>query len=200
MSSLPITLGTLLLLFSVYSTSVEGNCRPGPPGPRVAGATYVRWGRTSCPTELGTQLLYAGRAAGPHHYHQGGGANLLCLPDVPDYLHTVYTVQNHASLYGVEYQLPRWWSLPGPTAQHHGQRSTLGILERTTEIIIGFNLSVLTKILNWWRERRGMWMVCWFTFLKPPATLVWTALPTMLEKNSPVQYVPSEHCNNYIHW
>ena len=36
----------------------------GPPGPRVAGATYVRWGRTSCPTELGTTLLYAGRAAG----------------------------------------------------------------------------------------------------------------------------------------
>ena len=92
MSSLPITLGTLLLLFSVYSTSVEGNCRPGPPGPRVAGATYVRWGRTSCPTELGTQLLYAGRAAGPHHYHQGGGANLLCLPDVPDYLYTLCTL------------------------------------------------------------------------------------------------------------
>ena len=89
----------------LYPSSVEGNCPPGPPGPRVAGATYVRWGRTSCPTEQGTQLLYAGRAAGPLHSHQGGGANLLCLPDIPDYLHTVYTVQNHAPLCGVEYHL-----------------------------------------------------------------------------------------------
>ena len=28
----------------------------GPPGPCVAGATYVRWGRTSCPTGNGTEL------------------------------------------------------------------------------------------------------------------------------------------------
>ena len=32
----------------------------GPPGPSVAGATYVRWGRTTCPTGNGTELLYAG--------------------------------------------------------------------------------------------------------------------------------------------
>ena len=58
---------------------------PGPPGPRVAGATYVRWGRTSCPTGNGTELLYSGRAAGPHTNQKGGGSNLLCLPDNPEW-------------------------------------------------------------------------------------------------------------------
>ena len=58
----------------------------GPPGPRVAGATYVRWGRITCPIENGTQLLYAGRAAGPSHNQQGGGVDLLCLPNNPEYL------------------------------------------------------------------------------------------------------------------
>ena len=77
----------------------------GPPGPRVAGATYVRWGRTICPTGNGTELLYSGRAAGPHTTQKGGGSNLLCLPDNPEYLHTVNTV-DHGVIYGVEYHLP----------------------------------------------------------------------------------------------
>ena len=76
---------------------------PGPPGPCVAGATYVRWGRTTCPTELGTELLYAGRAAGPLWSNRGGGVDLLCLPSNPDYL-TANSVHNALSpLYGVEY-------------------------------------------------------------------------------------------------
>ena len=31
-------------------------------GPPAGGAVYTRWGRTTCPTGQGTQLLYAGRA------------------------------------------------------------------------------------------------------------------------------------------
>ena len=77
----------------------------GPPGPRVAGATYVRWGRTTCPTGNGTELLYSGRAAGSLYTQRGGGANLLCLPNTPDYLASVDTVDRHVSVYGVEYHL-----------------------------------------------------------------------------------------------
>ena len=77
----------------------------GPPGPRVAGATYVRWGRTTCPTGNGTELLYAGRAAGPQYTQKGGGANLLCLPDNPDYLPTSNTVAEHSFVYGAEYHV-----------------------------------------------------------------------------------------------
>ena len=65
----------------------------GPPGPRVAGATYVRWGRTTCPTGNETELLYVGRAAGSRYTQKGGGANLLCLPlNNPEYLPASNTV------------------------------------------------------------------------------------------------------------
>ena len=77
----------------------------GPPGPRVAGATYVRWGRTMCPTGNGTELLYAGRAAGPKYSQKGRGANLLCLPDNPEYLPTSNIIAQHGILYGVEYHV-----------------------------------------------------------------------------------------------
>ena len=75
----------------------------GPPGPRVAGATYVRWGRTTCPTELETELLYAGRAAGPRYTFQGGGANLLCLPNNPEYFTANSPSNGAARLFGVEF-------------------------------------------------------------------------------------------------
>ena len=78
---------------------------PGPPGPRVAGATYVRWGRTTCPTTLGTELLYAGRAAGPIFTQQGGGVDLLCLPSNPEYLSANSPHNDQAPLHGVEMQL-----------------------------------------------------------------------------------------------
>ena len=34
----------------------------GPPGPRSAGVTYTRWGKTTCPSVPGTELVYKGRA------------------------------------------------------------------------------------------------------------------------------------------
>ena len=38
---------------------------PGPTGPRVeCGQIYVRWGRTTCPENQATQLVYSGRAEG----------------------------------------------------------------------------------------------------------------------------------------
>jgi hypothetical protein len=64
----------------------------------------VRWGRTTCPTELGTQLLYAGRAAGPNYSQQGGGADLLCLPNNPEYLSANSRHNGQARLQGVEIQ------------------------------------------------------------------------------------------------
>ena len=55
----------------------------GPPGPRSGGATYIRWGQTTCPDTEGTELVYAGRAAGTSHSHEGGTSDYLCLPDEP---------------------------------------------------------------------------------------------------------------------
>ena len=39
----------------------------GPPGPRSGGVVYTRWGKTSCPSVSGTELVYAGRSQLPLH-------------------------------------------------------------------------------------------------------------------------------------
>ena len=58
----------------------------GAQGPPTGGTTYIRWGRTTCPSGNGTELLYSGRAGGNYHDHSGGAANYLCMPDDPDHL------------------------------------------------------------------------------------------------------------------
>ena len=72
----------------------------GPPG---GGATYIRWGRTTCPTANGTQLVYSGRAGGTYRLHKGGAANYLCMPDDPDHLQYQSGVQGRSHITGVEY-------------------------------------------------------------------------------------------------
>ena len=57
----------------------------GPSGPVSGGATYTRWGRTSCPNITGTSLVYSGRAGKSWHTHSGGGGNYQCLPNNPQY-------------------------------------------------------------------------------------------------------------------
>ena len=107
-----------MLLSSLGQTGLtgqKGDTGPaGPPGPTAGGVTaggvtaggavYTRWGRTTCPNITGTQLVYAGRAAGSWYSYSGGGANYLCLPDDPNYLrYTNGTQGNRAYLYGAEY-------------------------------------------------------------------------------------------------
>ena len=73
----------------------------GPPGPSSGGVAYTRWGTTSCPTTLGTELLYEGRA-GKAFFNQGGGGNYQCMPNDPEYDH-VFTpgVQGYSSVFGL---------------------------------------------------------------------------------------------------
>ena len=77
----------------------------GPPGPASGGATYTRWGRTSCPTTAGTSLVYSGRAGKSHFTHSGGGVNYQCLPNNPEYGRYAPGVQSQAPIYGVEYEI-----------------------------------------------------------------------------------------------
>ena len=79
----------------------------GPPGPRSGGVTYVRWGKSSCPSVTGTELVYAGRAAGTFYNKPGGGSNYLCLPDVPEYtLRYTPGSQSYSEIHGAEYEGP----------------------------------------------------------------------------------------------
>ena len=75
----------------------------GAQGPPTGGATYIRWGKTVCPSDQGTQLVYSGRAAGTHYQHQGGATNYLCMPGDPDHLQFTSGAQEYNTLAGVEY-------------------------------------------------------------------------------------------------
>ena len=78
----------------------------GQPGPRSGGVVYTRWGKSSCPSIAGTELVYAGRAGGSHYTH-GGAANYLCMPLDPEYtLQYRGGVQGYNYVYGTEYDVP----------------------------------------------------------------------------------------------
>ena len=68
------------------------------------GTTYIRWGRTTCPTNHGTELVYSGRAGATRYDHKGGAANYLCMSDNPDHSLFQVGVQTERNyIAGVEY-------------------------------------------------------------------------------------------------
>lgn len=80
---------------------------PGPEVPRSGGTAYIRWGKSSCESVSGTELVYSGRAAGNLYSSKGGGGTYLCLPDEPEYSQPFYIVPRGGSkLYGVQYRNP----------------------------------------------------------------------------------------------
>ena len=70
----------------------------------ATGTTYTRWGKTSCPSDNGTEHLYAGKAGGTGSDRSGGGVEKLCLPDDPDYLPGTTGFTAYAFIQGGEYQ------------------------------------------------------------------------------------------------
>ena len=78
---------------------------PGPPGQAGGGVTYIRWGRTTCPSTPGTQLVYKGRAGGTWYSDSGGGANKLCMPEDPEYSGLYRTGFQGGYLQGAEYRI-----------------------------------------------------------------------------------------------
>ena len=77
--------------------------RQGPKGLSNCAQTYVRWGRTTCPVNQSTELVYSGRAGGSWYSRGGGATNYLCMPDDPDYLQYAAGVQGYNYVYGMEY-------------------------------------------------------------------------------------------------
>ena len=106
----------------------------GPPGPRSGGATYIRWGRTTCPDTEGTELVYKGRAAGSYWDHSGGGANYLCSVCYIAPRETVLMIPG-------KYTCPSGWTreyygyLMSARYSHH--RSTFECMDISPETIAG---------------------------------------------------------------
>ena len=131
----------------------------GAQGPPTGGAVYVRWGRTSCPSDQGTELLYSGRAAGSYYNHRGGGANHLCMPDDPEHLQYGSGVQGYSYLYGTEYRT----NPPQPlrsVAYHNVPCAVCYTATRDTVVMIPANLHCPT---HWTVEYTGYLMTEHYT-------------------------------------
>ena len=130
----------------------------GPPGPTTSGVVYTRWGKTTCPNTTGTQLLYAGRAAGSDHRERGGGANHLCLPERPQYsTYTAGTQSGRAYLYGVEYQTGAGYA-NSPLISVHDHNVPCAVCYTSTRETVVMIPARLTCPSSWTREYYGYLM------------------------------------------
>ena len=127
---------------------------PGPQGaqgPPTGGAVYTRWGRTSCPSGQGTELLYSGRAGGTRWNHKGGAANILCLPNDPQYSRYGSGVTGWSPLTGVEYHAAS--GQPFNSVYHHNMPCAVCYTSsRVTVLMIPAKLTCPT---NWTTEYTG---------------------------------------------
>ena len=79
----------------VAADNKQCNCPP-------SVVTYIRWGNSTCP--YGADTIYSGVVAGSWFDHIGAAVDPLCLPLDPQYLKHQSGYQNHAAVYGAEYQ------------------------------------------------------------------------------------------------
>ena len=118
---------------------------------------YTRWGRTTCPNTTGTQLLYAGRAAGSDHREKGGAANYLCLPEQPQYSTYTAGVQPHrAYLYGAEYEAGSYTT--GPLRSFHNHNVPCAVCYTSTRETVVMIPARLSCPSSWTREYYGYLM------------------------------------------
>ena len=68
------------------------------------GSTYVRWGRTTCPSN-GSELVYHGYAGGSMYTKSGGASEYICIPRDPIWGQYEDAVQSSAGVHGAEYEL-----------------------------------------------------------------------------------------------
>ena len=67
-----------------------------------SGATYIRWGRTTCPGN-GSSDVYSGYAGGSFYTHKDAAASMVCLPKDPIWKRYDDATQSGGLMYGAEY-------------------------------------------------------------------------------------------------
>ena len=119
---------------------------------------YTRWGRTTCSNTSGTQLLFAGRAAGSHYNNRGGGANYLCLPEQPQYSTYTAGIQSNgrAHLYGAEYEAGSYTT--GPLISVHNHNVPCAVCYASTRETVVMIPARLTCPTFWTQEYYGYLM------------------------------------------
>jgi hypothetical protein len=129
---------------------------PGPPGPRGGGATYVRWGRTTCPDVPGTELVYKGRAAGSHYSHSGGGSNYQCITMKPENFDFGPGTVSASFLFGSEYEM--WGNIPKSNLKLHEHDVPCVVCYVTNRTALLMIPGKYTCPKNWTREYYGYLM------------------------------------------
>ncbi|XP_065900128.1 uncharacterized protein [Dysidea avara] len=124
----------------------------GPKGEGAGGVVYVRWGHNSCPSTE-AQLVYSGRVGGSQWNHQGGGGNPQCLPLDPNYLKTISGTQNHAYMYGAEYEVTN-----GLVANSHNTDVVCAVCYVPTRNVVYMLPAKYTCPTGWTREYYGYLM------------------------------------------
>ena len=119
------------------------------------GVTYIRWGKTTCPNIHGTSLVYDGYTAGTHYSKSAGGANIICLPKVPQY-HNEANAANtgDSELHGAEYQIWGDRYLRG----HHDRNVPCAVCEVSTRSK-HLMIPALYDCPTGWTEEYDGWLV-----------------------------------------
>ena len=131
--------------------------KQGAQGPPTGGTVYTRWGRTNCSSDQQTELVYSGRAGGSRFDHHGGGANLLCLPDDPEYSTYGSGVTNWAPLGGAIYR-----GASGQPFRNHDYRNMLcAVCYASTRDTVLMIPAKLTCPTNWTTEYTGYLMAAY---------------------------------------
>ena len=124
-------------------------------GASHGGVSFIRWGRTTCPSTNGTQLVYAGTTAGSNR-HEGGTSTYLCLHPQAQYLpFTPGRQDRRAYIFGTKYE-----AFENPPAfvnmgNHNAPCSVCHTPTRNTRIIIPGRI---TCPVSWTREYYGYLM------------------------------------------
>jgi hypothetical protein len=130
-------------------TALEGQSRT---------LTYVRWGRTACPT--GANLVYTGYAAGSHYMHSGSGGGTLCLHNTPEWLSYDDANQNGALIYGSEYEVAAFGVAPLKPLQDFDVPCVVCEVPRVAQLMIPGRVSCPA---SWTLEYNGYLMSHHFT-------------------------------------
>ena len=131
----------------------------GEPGPKGApavtagGTVYTRWGKRTCRSGIGTELLYSGRAGGSPTRSQGGASNYLCMPDDPEYGQYTAGVQGWVTVTGTEIE-----SSVGPFCAFHNQNVPCAVCFIPRREITVMIPAKLTCPTGWTKEYSGYLM------------------------------------------
>lgn len=114
--------------------------------------TYTRWGKSSCPSSTGSQLVYSGRTGGTLFNSQGGSAEKICIPNNPDYIPETYgvSVPYYSTVQGAEYEF-----FAGPLTnitEHNAPCAICYVPSRATAIMVP---AKTTCPSSWTREYYG---------------------------------------------